>query len=212
MSDLNDEKLVPRGNGRLPVLQVALAPDTPGSVEWTANSVFGGRLEFKKLLQQLVVSAGSEGDQRWRDLVSLDIRLTEAGESPDLNQLCATAGVDGRELLAFVGKGVQQMYAGLARLKAVLHAPQIVDLARLAAEDLEKGRGDREMLLKIAGVIEPSGGITINNTANAVAQASVKEELRNPFRRFRDVASEVDEAVRAADDVVDGEVIDEKVN
>ena len=203
MGDMLDEQLVPRLGGRLPALQIALAPDTPGSVEWTANAVFGGRLEFKKLLQQLVVTTGAQGEQKWRDLVSLDLRLTEAGESFDLNQLCATAGVDGRELLAFVGRGVQQMYAGLARMKAALAAPHVVDLAHLAAEDLEKGGKDREMLLKIAGVIEMGGpGVVINNS-NQVAVVN-KEQLRAPLLKFREVQREVDEAVR----VVDGEVID----
>lgn len=204
-----DDKLVSRLQGSLPAVKLGLPADTPGSPEWTANAVFGGRLEFKKMLQQLVVGAGAQGEQRWRDLVSLDLRLAERGEDVDLNQLCATAGVDGRELLAFVGRGVQSMYAGLARLKASLAAPGVIDVAELAAQDPEKGRGDREMLLRIAGVIEPSGGVVINNTAVAQARAEAGgDSLRAPLMQFRETLGEID---RAARDAVDGEVVEGEV-
>lgn len=206
---MESDKLVPRGTGRLPVPRTAALPDTPGSAEWTARAAFGGAEAFRAMLGQMVAAGGAEVDPKWRRLVSLDLRLRAGGLELNLNELCATAGVDDAELLAFVGAGVRSLNKTIATIKAATMAPAVIGLALEAAADTEKGLGDRKMLLEIAGVIEKGPGLTINNNNQAVANAHNmhREELRAPLRRFRAVQEDIDAAARDAE-VIDGEVVD----
>lgn len=199
------EALTPRWNGQLPsVPLLTLEPSTPGSVAWTAEVAFGGKAEFVKMLQLMVVGGGRTVEQRWRDAVSLQLRWDREGTEWNLNQLCAALDIGHGEMLAFVGQGVTAMNRHLAGLKAAQAAPDVIESAIMASRDMEKGGKDREMLLKIAGVIEPSGpGVVINNS-NQVAVVN-KEQLRTPLLKFREVQAEIDGAVRG--EVVEGEIV-----
>lgn len=207
MSDLPSEQLVPRGlTGKLPAIALeAPPPETPGSVAWVAEAVFGGQRQFEDMLTSIVVGQGAKGDPKWRQLVSLVIKLRETSGDYNLNQLCQTLEIPGKDLLQFVGAGVQEVQKVMATVKASLAAPQVIDSAILASMDPEKGKGDREMLLKIAGVIEPSGpGVSINMQQNVGIKVG-KEELLAPLRQFQGVAEEIDNSVRG--DVIEGEIV-----
>ena len=198
-------KAISRKVGVLPAIVLdAPPPETPGSVAWVAEAVFGGQRQFEDMLQSIVVGQGAQGDHRWRELMSVILRLRDSGTDYNLNQLCSTLGLSASELLSFVGQGVQEVQKGIAAMKASLKAPEVIDWALVAAQDPENGTKDRQMLLTIAGVLQDKGGVNVN-VNQQVAMKVGKEELLAPLRQFSGVATEIDSALR---DVVDGEVID----
>lgn len=198
-------KAISRRPGALPAIVLeAPPPETPGSVAWVAEAVFGGQRQFEDMLQSIVVGQGAQGDHRWRDLVSVILRLRDSGADYNLNQLCSTLNLSASELLAFVGQGVQEVQKGIAVMKASLKAPEVIDWAVKAAKDPESGSKDRQMLLTIAGVLQDKGGVNVNVNQQVGVKVG-KEELLAPLRQFNGVATEIDNALR---DVVDGEVVD----
>lgn len=208
MSFSESNELVPRGlTGKLPALVLeAPPPETPGSVAWVAEAVFGGQRQFEDMLTSIVVGQGAKGELRWRQFVSTILKLRETNQEYNLNQLCLTLDVSARDLMALVGAGVKEVQAGIAVLKASLAAPEIIQYSLIASRDPEKGKGDREMLLKIAGVIEPSGpGVSVN-VNQQVSMKVGKEELLAPLRQFQGVAEAIDNSVRG--EVIDGEIVD----
>lgn len=198
-------KAISRRPGVLPAIVLeAPPPETPGSVAWVAEAVFGGQRQFEDMLQAIVVGQGAQGDHRWRDLVSVILRLRDSGTDYNLNQLCLTLGLSSSELLSFVGQGVQEVQKGIAVMKASLKAPEVIDWAVAAAQDPESGTKDRQMLLTIAGVLQDKGGVNVNVNQQVGVKIG-KEELLAPLRQFYGVATEIDSVLR---DAVDGEIVD----
>lgn len=198
-------KAISRKVGVLPAIVLeAPPPETPGSVAWVAEAVFGGQRQFEDMLQAIVVGQGAQGEHRWRELMSVILRLRDSGTDYNLNQLCSTLGLSASELLSFVGQGVQEVQKGIAAMKASLKAPEVIDWALMAAQDPENGTKDRQMLLTIAGVLQDKGGVNVN-VNQQVGVKIEKEELLAPLRQFNGVATEIDSALR---DVVDGEIVD----
>ena len=156
-------KAIARRTGYLPAISLdAPPPETPGSVAWAAEAIFGGQRQFEDMLQTIVVGQGSKGEHRWRDLVSVILRLRESGQSYNLNQLCVTLDIPASDLMALVGEGVRETQASLARTKASLLSQEIIDWAHAAAREPEAGFKDREMLLRIGGVLPDKGGVSVN--------------------------------------------------
>ncbi len=198
-------KAISRRPGVLPAIVLeAPPPETPGSVAWVAEAVFGGQRQFENMLQAIVVGQGAQGEHRWRDLVSVILRLRESGQLYNLNQLCLTMGVQASELLSFIGQGVQEVQKGIAVMKASLKAPEVIDWAVAAAQDPENGTKDRQMLLTIAGVLQDKGGVNVNVNQQVGVKIG-KEELLAPLRQFQNVAEQIDNSVR---EVVDGEIVE----
>ena len=198
-------KAISRRPGVLPAIVLeAPPPETPGSVAWVAEAVFGGQCQFENMLQAIVVGQGAQGDHRWRDLVSVILRLRDSGTDYNLNQLCLTLNLSASELLSFVGQGVQEVQKGIAVMKASLKAPEVIDWAVAAAQDPESGTKDRQMLLTIAGVLQDKGGVNVNVNQQVGVKIG-KEELLAPLRQFNGVATEIDSVLR---DAVDGEVVE----
>ena len=198
-------KAISRRPGVLPAIVLeAPPPETPGSVAWVAEAVFGGQRQFEDMLQSIVIGQGAQGDHRWRDLVSVILRLRQSGSEYNLNQLCLTLGLSASELLAFVGQGVQEVQKGIAVMKASLKAPDVIDWALQAAQDPDGGTKDRQMLLTIAGVLQDKGGVNVNVNQQVGVKIG-KEDLLAPLRQFNGVATEIDSVLR---DVVDGEIVD----
>ena len=198
-------KAISRRPGVLPAIVLeAPPPETPGSVAWVAEAVFGGQRQFEDMLQAIVVGQGAQGDHRWRELMSVILRLRDSGTDYNLNQLCLTLGLSASELLSFVGQGVQEVQKGIAAMKASLKAPEVIDWAGAAAQDPESGTKDRQMLLTIAGVLQDKGGVNVNVNQQVGVKIG-KEELLAPLRQFNGVATEIDSVLR---DVVDGEIVD----
>ena len=190
-------KAISRKVGVLPAIVLdAPPPETPGSVAWVAEAVFGGQRQFEDMLQSIVVGQGAQGDHRWRELMSVILRLRDSGTDYNLNQLCSTLGLSASELLSFVGQGVQEVQKGIAAMKASLKAPEVIDWALVAAQDPENGTKDRQMLLTIAGVLQDKGGVNVN-VNQQVAMKVGKEELLAPLRQFNGVATEIDSALLA---------------
>ena len=198
-------KAIARRTGHLPTISLdAPPPETPGSVAWAAEAIFGGQRQFEDMLQTIVVGQGSKGEHRWRDLVSVILRLRESGQSYNLNQLCVTLDIPASDLMALVGSGVKDMQVAMAQMKASLVAPEVIDWAMVAAREPETGGKDREMLLKIAGVLQDKGGVNVNVQQNVGVKIG-KDELLAPLRQFSGVAEEIDNSVREA---VEGEIVE----
>lgn len=198
-------KAISRRPGVLPAIVLeAPPPETPGSVAWVAEAVFGGQRQFENMLQAIVVGQGAQGEHRWRDLVSVILRLRDSGTDYNLNQLCLTLNLSASELLSFVGQGVQEVQKGIAVMKASLKAPEVIDWALVAAQDPENGTKDRQMLLTIAGVLQDKGGVNVNVNQQVGVKIG-KEELLAPLRQFQNVAEQIDNSVR---EVVDGEIVE----
>jgi len=202
---MSTSKAISRRPGVLPAIVLdAPPPDTPGSVAWVAQAVFGGQRQFEDMLQAIVVGQGASGEHKWRELVSVILRLRDSGKPYNLNQLCLTLNLSASELLAFVGQGVQDVQKGIAMMKASLAAPDVIDYSLAAAMDPMAGSKDREMLLKIAGVLQDKGGVNVNVNQQVGIKVG-KDELLAPLRQFSGVATEIDSALR--DNVVDGELL-----
>ncbi len=203
---MSTSKAIARRRGVLPALVLdAPPPETPGSVAWVAEAVFGGQRQFEDMLQAIVVGQGAASEPRWREFVSAVLLFRQRGEEYNLNQLCVTMGIPAGELLGLVGTGVKEVQAGIATMKASLAAPKVIDYSLQAAMDPDGGRGDREMLLKIAGVLQDKGGVNVNVNQQVGVKVG-KEDLLAPLRQFSGVATEIDSALR--DNVIDAEVID----
>ena len=197
-------KAIARRTGYLPAISLdAPPPETPGSVAWAAEAIFGGQRQFEDMLQTIVVGQGSKGEHRWRDLVSVILRLRESGQSYNLNQLCVTLDIPASDLMALVSEGVGETQASLARTKASLLSQEIIDWAHAAAREPEAGFKDREMLLRIGGVLPDKGGVSVNVNQQVGVKIG-KDELLAPLRQFSGVAEEIDNSVR---EVIDGEII-----
>lgn len=55
-------KAISRRPGVLPAIVLeAPPPETPGSVAWVAEAVFGGQRQFENMLQAIVVGQGAQG-------------------------------------------------------------------------------------------------------------------------------------------------------
>lgn len=196
---------IARRIGALPAIVLdAPAPETPGSVAWVAEAVFGGQRPFEEMLQAIVVGQGAAGEPRWRELVSAMMLFRKRGESYNLNQLCITMGIPFGELLGFIGEGVREVQAGIALMKASLAAPQVIDYSLIAAMDPDNGRGDREMLLKVAGVLQDKSGVSVNVNQQVGIKVG-KDELLTPLKQFSQVATEIDNTLR---NVVDAEILE----
>ena len=74
----------------------------------------------------------------------------------------------------------------------------------VAAREPETGGKDREMLLKIAGVLQDKGGVNVNVNQQVGVKVG-KDELLAPLRQFSGVAEEIDNEVR---NVVDAEIVE----
>lgn len=199
--------LLARRQAPLPAIQLdAPPPETPGSVAWVAEAVFGGQRQFEDMLQSIVVGQGAEGDYRWRQLVSTILKLRETNQPYNLNQLCQSLQIPAGMLLAFIGSAVREIQVSIAQMQASLAAPDVVGYALMAARDIEYGHKDRAMLLEMAGAKQGSGGGVNVNVQQNVAMKVGKEDLIAPLRQFKGVAEEIDSSVR--DNIIEGEIVE----
>ena len=195
-------KLVKREKGPWPQRPAeAPPPHAEGSLDWTANMVFGSR---ESLLEQLE-SLGEE----WRYFCVVfrqwqrDARQQGLAE-PTLNELGVALKIPPQDFWQKVFNSVAALRKTQALLQAALASPQVIATAVAAAQDLEKGGKDREMLLKIAGVLEGGQGVTVNVQQNNF-QGRDAERAKTPLLQFSETVTELDELGR---DVIEGEIVE----
>lgn len=201
--------LIPRRQRLRQMTMAAPPPETPGSADWLAAAVFGTVSEFERMFEALVVGGGAAVDDRWRQMLSLMVRARAAEQPYTLNQLCVALDVPFGELTQFVGRGTAAVYGELARQKVKMALPQVVEATVAAGMDLEKGTKDREMLLKIGGVLENGGGgvnVSVNQQVMTKVQVG-KDELLSPLRQFSGLNEELDGVAKGQ--VIDGEILEE---
>lgn len=208
-----DRQVLPWGKGRIPALPEASSPPSQlGSLSWTAMQMFGGEDEMMDMLVSAIQSQGAGADEKWVRLCQLWGAWGEEWEKgrlrrkPTLNDLAEYTGLETAMLVRFLAANVQALYGAIGQVKASMAAPLVVRAAIEAAMDPEYGGKDRELVLKIAGILQQGPGTVVNvqqNNQTVVGQAALKA----PLKQFEALDEEIDLEVREGM-ILDGEVVD----
>lgn len=201
--------LVNRSNRNWPKRPAdATSEHSEGSLDWGARQLFGDR----EALVQHLESMGPEW--HWPCLVyrqwERDARRQQL-TPPTLNELGQALGFTAEDFWSRIMTSITATQRTLATLKASLAASQVIDAALVAAADPERGTKDREMLLKIAGVLEGNAGVTVNVQQNNFSPRDA-ERAKTPLLQFQDTVTALDEMGRDAmegSEVVEGEIVEE---
>jgi hypothetical protein len=222
-----DGSLLARGQrGGVPDLP-ARAPSAqqPGSVHWAAMLIFGTAERFVQTLESIVAGQGQLAEADWQRACVLyrewqrRYRLGIIKREPTLNDVAYVLKLDTETFFGRISIAMQGLFSKVAALKAIAAAPELVDLTLDAARDLEKGGKDRELALRIAGVIADKPGLAVNVGVQVNNQITNKGPA--PLAQFRETVEELDSAVRDAaigraalppadmTNIVEGEIVEE---
>ena len=184
----------------------APGPGAIGTVDWAAKQLFESREAVVQMAESLI-GASEEGEGKWLEFCRQYReweRLWEKGlieREPTLNDVCAVLRIPHQEFFGWLASGIATMMQSVGRLKASLAGPRVVDLALAAAADPANGTKDREMLLKMAGLLESGKGVQVNVTQqNAFVGARDKERAKSPLLQFSQTITEIDEMAREGEE------------
>jgi hypothetical protein len=177
----------------------------PGSVDWTLNMIFGSSHRALQMIESLVAGQGDNADERWVQFIlvykkwQIEFDRGDLDKSPTFNQVCHTLNLPTEQFLRDLQMGVQNVMTKVAHLKASLAVPEVMDMVieRAKAEDADVK--ERELHLKIAGVIDEKGGVNVNiNNSNQVAvlNKGEKDKMKTPLLQFSQTVTEIDDEVR----------------
>jgi hypothetical protein len=190
-------------------------PDIPaeqiGGLDWTLKNMFGSLGEGIRTIEALVVGQGSKADPRWPAFLlayrrKCEDALDKGEQEPSMNSVAALLDISVPEFLGSITKAIQQLSLNLSQIKVAQNLPTIVDASIEAAKDLEKGGKDREMLMKVGGLINEQKGVNVS-VNQQVGVSIKKEDLAAPLRQFSKEIKDLDEIAR--EEIVEGEVVDE---
>lgn len=181
-----------------------------GGLDWTFTQMFGSPEEGIKMVESLVAGQGPKADPRWiQFLLACKYKRERAEELghpvPSLNSLMALLGFEQAEFMALLVQGVRDLSVALGKIKVAKAIPEVLDSTLAASRDLEKGGKDRETLLKIGGILEDKGGLSVNVQQQVGIQIK-PDDLKAPLRQFRKEIEDLDNLAR---DVVEGEIVEE---
>jgi hypothetical protein len=174
-------------------------PDQPGSVDFNANLVFGSRDKAFQMIESLVAGQGDNADEKWVQFILVYKQWQLEGLHPTLNEVCHSLNFDSGKFWGELQVGVQSLMGKVAHLKAAMAVPEVMDRVVEKAKGEEADVKERELALRIAGVIDERGGVNvqINNTNQmAVMTKGEKDMLKTPLRQFSSTLTEIDEEVR----------------
>lgn len=187
--------------------------DQPGGVDWAFGAMFGGIEQGVALVESLVAGQGDKADRRWVSFLLGYRSKCEENEAaglpaPSLNSIVHAMQIPANEFLATVTGSLRTLNVTLGQVRIAQSLPLVVEAAVAAALDPERGGKDREILMKIAGLIESSQnpGIQVNVNQQVAVRATA-EDLKTPLRRFRREVEDLDDIARGT--VVEGEIVDE---
>lgn len=177
----------------------------PGSVDWTMVNLFGSRSEAINMIESLVAGQGENADEKWIRFILLyrqweiQFKNEELDDPPTLNQVCHALNFDAGIFLQELQMGLQSLMANLARSKASMAVPDIMEAAIRRAKLDEADIKERELPLRIAGIIDQGGGVNvqINNQQNtAILNKGDKDRQRAPLLQFSEIVEAIDDEVR----------------
>lgn len=176
-----------------------------GSVDWTMNHLFGDTEKAVQIIESLVAGQGENADEKWVRFILLyrgwQIKNNqgELDQAPTLNQVCYSLNFDARDFISELQMGMRALFTKIGSLKATLEIPSIVDKVIEVAKSDEGDKGDRELALKLAGMIDDKSGINlqINNTNQvAVLSKGEKDKMKTPLLQFSETVIDIDNEVR----------------
>jgi hypothetical protein len=179
-------------------------PSQIGSVDWTMAHLFGDREKAVEIIESLVAGQGENADEKWLRFVilyrkwELQHKKGILPDPPTLNQVCHSLNFDARDFLGEFQMGIKSLFTKVGAIKATMAIPAIVQKVIDVAESDEGDRGDRELALKLAGMIEDKNGLSvqINNQQNNIMLKSDKEKMKTPLLQFSDTVIDIDNEVR----------------
>jgi hypothetical protein len=215
-----DGKVILRPVGLKNKLTKAHLPQIPasqvGGVDWTFTNMFGSVEEGVRMVESLVAGQGAKAEQKWiLFLLAYRNKQEEAlalgREAPSLNSICALLEIEAPEFLGTIVQGIKRLSVALGQVKVAQAIGEVIESSLEAARDPEKGSKDREMLLKMGGMLEDKAGVSVSVNQQVGIQFK-GEDLKAPLRQFKKEIEELDNIARDSENVVEGELVDEKSN
>jgi len=173
-------------------------PSQIGSVDWTMSHLFGDREKAVEIIESLVAGQGENADEKWVRFVILYRQWEQKGLNPTLNQVCYSLNFDARDFIGELQMGMKSLFTKIGAIKATMAIPAIVQKVVDVAESDEGDTKDRELALRLAGMIEDKNGLNvqINNQQNNIMLKSDREKMKTPLLQFSDTVIDIDNEVR----------------
>lgn len=206
-----DGTLVTRRSGlaRMKPKLSAPPPNQVGSVDWWAIQMFQSRQRAIDMIESLVAGQGDNADEKWLRVVLLykqweiQHKRGEIPEPPTLNQVCHSLNFDAGTFQTELQNGVMNVMQNAARGMAIMASTEIMEKVIERAKSDNADIRERELPLKIAGVIDEKGNsvnVQINNQQNNIMLKSEKEKMKTPLLQFSDTIIDIDNEVRREQD------------
>lgn len=186
--------------GQMAPSKRALPADAVGSLDWQMVRLFGDREKALDMLESFLY------DQECNPLIyqfcatyrqwEKDFQDGTLDEPPNLNQVAFRLKVNTNEIFDLVTEGTKRLAGRMSTIRASQLSPQVIEAAGQFALDPD-GYKDRELILKVSGVIQDQKGINITN--NNQVGVKVETNIKIPeavSKRFQETIHEIDESVR----------------
>jgi len=189
---------------------VAAREGESGTVDWVLGQALGPRKEALGWLEGLVKSTDLFEVPIGRMVLAAKTWI-EQGERWDWNKAAAVAGVSSEQVMSELAKGMRQLGQMTAMVKMARELPKVAEATIESAQILGKeGFSDREMVLKMMGLVESKGGVQVNVQQNNVNRMEgLKGGGLAPLKQFTEGAEEIDGMFREGQ-IVDAEIVEER--
>lgn len=179
-------------------------PSQPGSVDWTVFQMFGSIEKGVQMIESIVAGQGENAHERWTQVVLLyrtweqKFLEKELPDKPTLNQVCHALRFDAAQFISELRVSITDVMTNIGRLRATMAVPQVVDKVIDVALSDEGDTKDRELALKLGGMIEEKGGVQVNvNQQQAVVLKGEKDRMKAPLLQFSQTVEAVDDDIRS---------------
>ena len=184
----------------------------PGSVDWTMTTLFGTKERAVAMIESLVAGQGENADEKWVEFVllykkwQLQHAKGELPSPPTFNQVCHSLDFDATTFIRELQNGITTLMKSLGHMRMALASSKVLQNLEERASSPEASTKDIELALKIGGIVEDGGGMSVNiNNTNtqqtAVMLKSDKEKQKSPLLQFQTTVTKIDEEVRKEDDI-----------
>ena len=215
MSDSNnDQKLVVgmQAGGFVVPLAIdveAQGEGESGSVDWVVTQALGSRTEALAWLEGMVRRTDVFEVPIGRMVLAAKAWIA-AGQQWDWNKAAKVANVTSEQVMGELAKGMRQLGQMTAMVRMARELPKVVDATVESAQILGKeGLGDRELVYRMVGLDQRSGGVNVNVQQNNVTKVdALKGGGLAPLKQFSDGGEEIDRGFREGQ-VVDAEIVEE---
>jgi len=180
-------------------------PGQIGSVDWTMAHLFGSTDKAIELIESLVAGQGENASEKWVRFLLLykqweiQYKKGDLDSAPTLNQVCHSLDFDARDFIGELQVGIKSLFTKVGAIKATMAIPAIVDKVIDVAESDEGDTKDRELALRLAGMIDDKSGVNVqinNSNQVAVMNKGDKDRMKSPLLQFSETVEIIDEEVR----------------